>query len=192
MKRSFLFDLGFHHGEGLKYLWELYQVDESWTVFAFEPNSTCRRQLLRANALMLPRVTAMPFAVHTGAGPAVFQREARQPGHMEDGQGSHLAALDFQLDAKGGGAEEVWKVDFPLLLRALIAPGRAHSRVVVKMDIEGAEYDILRAMLADGSIDLVDVLHVEFHHRLMPGESEASTEALRAALRPRVELVEHW
>ena len=192
MKRSFLFDLGFHHGEGLRYLWELYQVDESWTVFAFEPNSACRRHLLRANALLLPRVTAMPFAVHTAAGPAVFQREARRPGDIEDGQGSHLAALDFHLDAQGGGAEEVWKVDFPLLLRALIAPGREHSFVVVKMDIEGAEYDILRAMLADGSIDLVDVLHVEFHHRLMPAESEESTEALRAALRQRVELVEHW
>ena len=121
-----------------------------------------------------------------------FQREAAHPGGAEDGLGSHLTGLGFALNAHGAGAEPVWKVDFPLLLRALIAPGREHSLVVVKMDIEGAEYDILRAMLADGSIDLVDVLHVEFHHRLMPAESAAGTETLRAALRERVALVEHW
>ncbi len=192
MKRCFLFDLGFHHGEGLRYLWDQYQVDENWAVFAFEPNTTCRRQLLRANALMMPRVTAMPFAVHTAAGPAAFQREARGPGDIEDGQGSHLAGLDFHLDAQGGGQEEVWKVNFPLFLRALIPSAREGAFVVVKMDIEGAEYDILRAMLADGSIDLVDVLHVEFHHRLMPSESEETTEQLRAELRERVKFIEHW
>ncbi len=191
MKRSFLFDLGFHHGEGLRYLWELYQVDETWTVFAFEPNTACRRQLLRANALMMPRVTAMPFAVHTAAGLAVFQREAGSRGGSEDGQGSHLTGLGFHLETHGAQTEAVWKVDFPLFLRSLIAPGREHSYVVVKMDIEGAEYDILRAMLTDGSIDLVDVLHVEFHDRLMPAESEETTEQLRSELRKRVELVEH-
>jgi FkbM family methyltransferase len=192
MKRNFLFDLGFHKGEGLKYLWELYQVDESWTVFAFEPNSACRRHLLRANTLLLPRVNGLPMAAHTTPGPAVFQREVERPGGAEDGTGSHLTGLGFHLDPHGAGTEEVWTVDFPLLLRALIPPGREHSYVVVKMDIEGAEYGILRAMLADGSIDLVDVLHVEFHHHLMPAESEESTEALRAAVRQRVELVEHW
>ncbi len=122
----------------------------------------------------------------------MFQREAERPGGAEDSFGSHLTGLGFELDAHGAGTEEVWRVDFPLLLRALIPPGREHSFVVVKMDIEGAEYGLLRAMLADGSIGLMDVLHVEFHHRLMPAESAESTEALRATLRARVELVEHW
>jgi hypothetical protein len=60
------------------------------------------------------------------------------------------------------------------------------------MDIEGAEYGILRTMLADGSIQRVDVLHVEFHQRLMAAETNESTETLREALRTTVKLVEHW
>ncbi len=190
MKRSFLFDLGFHHGEGLRYLWERYAVDASWTVFAFEPNSENRRRLYRANALSEPRVFGLPMAVHDGCGPAVFQRDAIDG--REDGEGAHLMGIGFELDTQNAGTEEVWKVDFPRFLSALIPPGREHSYVVVKMDIEGAEYAILRAMLADGSIDRVDVLHVEFHQRLMPAESDASTDVLKEALRARVELVEHW
>ena len=188
-KRRFLFDLGHHYGEGLGYLRELYGVNGDWTVFTFEPNSRCREALQKAAA---EGVVALPLAVHSAPGAAVFQREACGPGGAEDGQGSHLKELEFDLDRQGGGQEAVWKVDFPLFLRSLIAPGREHSFVVVKMDIEGAEYDILRAMLADGSIDLVDVLHVEFHDRLMPAESEETTGRLRAALRKRVDLVEHW
>jgi FkbM family methyltransferase len=35
--------------------------------------------------------------------------------------------------------------------------------VIVKLDIEGAEYAVLRKMIDDGSIELVDRLYVEFH-----------------------------
>lgn len=191
-KSRFLFDLGFHQGEGLAWLTEEYGVDSMWTVFAFEPNSKCRPHLKRAQLLPRCGVIAMPFAVADGAGRAVFQRELEGGTGQETGEGSHLAEIDFAGDFSGAGREEVWKVDFPALLRALIPPGREGAFVVVKMDIEGAEYGILRAMLADGSIDLVDVLHVEFHDRLMESESVESSAALRDALRERVKLVEHW
>lgn len=193
MKHSFLFDLGFHHGEGLEYLADLYGVDAGWTVFCFEPNPACRAHLLRAGFLREPRFTAMPFAAHVRAGPVMFQREAVRPGGAEDGQGSHLAELDFHLDCRGGGLEPVWAVDFPAFLRAMVPEARdPSSLVVVKMDIEGAEYGLLRHMLADGSIGLVDVLHVEFHQRLMTSETDDTTEELREALRRMVRLEEHW
>jgi FkbM family methyltransferase len=189
--RRFLFDLGFHHGEGLRYLWGRYEVDATWSVFAFEPNSACHATFFGEDGEGVPcRYVALPMAVHDAAGPAVFQREKAEVG--ESGMGSHLTGIGFELDPRGAGQEEVWKIDFPLFLRALIPLGREQSYVVVKMDIEGAEYAILRAMLADGSIGLVDVLHVEFHQRLMPAESDESTEALREQLRQHVELVEHW
>jgi FkbM family methyltransferase len=36
--------------------------------------------------------------------------------------------------------------------------------ILVKLDIEGAEYDVLEQMLMDGSIKYIDVLFVEFHN----------------------------
>jgi FkbM family methyltransferase len=192
MKRSFLFDLGFHHGEGLDYLAQLYEVDEAWTIFCFEANSACRAALLRAGYLRQPRFAPMPLAAYIKAGPILFQRQAETDGGREDGQGSHLAEMELALDCHGAGREEVWAIDFPMFLRAMIPVEREGCFVVVKMDIEGAEYEILRTMLADGSIERVDVLHVEFHQRLMAGENNETTEALREALRTFVKLVEHW
>jgi FkbM family methyltransferase len=39
----------------------------------------------------------------------------------------------------------------------------AEDFVAVKMDIEGAEYPVLEKMLADGSIDAVKIMLIEFH-----------------------------
>lgn len=36
--------------------------------------------------------------------------------------------------------------------------------IIVKLDIEGAEYEVLDKMLLDGSIKYVDALYVEFHN----------------------------
>ena len=185
MKRNFIFDPGFHHGEGSLYLTELYEVDRSWQIFTFEPNSACRRHLLRANVLQDPPVTGLAFAVGCRAGPALFSREAGQPGGLEDGQASHLKSIPLEVDHRGAGEEEVWCINFQLFLRALIPPrskGEDRLFVVVKMDIEGAEYPILRTMLADGSIERIDVLHVEFHDRILPDETVESTAALRQEL----------
>jgi FkbM family methyltransferase len=36
--------------------------------------------------------------------------------------------------------------------------------VICKLDIEGAEFDVLNACILDNSIELIDVLNVEFHY----------------------------
>ena len=57
------------------------------------------------------------------------------------------------------------------------------------MDIEGAEYGILRKLLNEGTINLIDILHVEFHDRLMPAESEESTNELNPKSEVRKSIV---
>lgn len=185
-RQRFLFDLGYHYGEGMNDLRRQYGVDASWRVFAFEPNAVCHLALDAE-----PSVIPMPFAVHNTCGAAEFAREAVCPGGKEDGEGSHLAEIEFCVDRRGGGTEASWKVDFAQFLQSLIPAGRQTAFVIVKMDVEGAEYALLRKMLETAAIDLVDVLHVEFHHRLMPHESPQSTEALAGELRGRVRLIEH-
>ena len=36
------------------------------------------------------------------------------------------------------------------------------------MDIEGAEYKVLDSIISDGSIEYIDKLSVEFHHKKYP------------------------
>jgi FkbM family methyltransferase len=62
-----------------------------------------------------------------------------------------------------GDAIDVPLIDFPAFLRGLIA---AHGRVAfVKMDIEGAELELLEAMQAQGLFDDIQLTVAETHER---------------------------
>lgn len=50
--------------------------------------------------------------------------------------------------------------------------------IVLKMNVEGAEYPVLRKMLADGSLARIDRLYVRWHHMKVPSISEAEHAAL--------------
>lgn len=68
---------------------------------------------------------------------------------------------------------------------------RRRDHLVVKMDIEGAEYPVLEKMIADGTIDYVTELIVEFHWQMNENIGQERHDALRAALDRRV-LVSEW
>ena len=50
--------------------------------------------------------------------------------------------------------------------------------IVVKMDIEGAEYDVLQKMIADDTLAYVDVLFVEFHSQYLKPTPEKNWEEI--------------
>jgi FkbM family methyltransferase len=66
-----------------------------------------------------------------------------------------------------------------------------HDHLVVKMDIEGAEYPVLEKMVADGTIDYVHELIVEFHWQMNENLTHERHASLAAALEGRV-LVSEW
>jgi FkbM family methyltransferase len=55
------------------------------------------------------------------------------------------------------------------------------DHILVKLDIEGAEYDVLKKMLRDGTIKYVDELYVEFHN-VRVGVSEEEDRSILAQL----------
>jgi FkbM family methyltransferase len=61
--------------------------------------------------------------------------------------------------------------------------------IVVKMDIEGAEYDVLEKMIEDNSLRLVNELYVEFHQHMNPTISKARHERLTDAIRRTTHLL---
>ena len=57
-------------------------------------------------------------------------------------------------------------------------PQLGHERIdVLKMDIEGAEYDVLPDILSSGLV--VDQILVEFHHRLVVDGAAKTQDAVR-------------
>lgn len=62
--------------------------------------------------------------------------------------------------------------------------------VVMKMDVEGAEFPILERMLSDGTIDVVARAYVEFHPNKVPEYTGTYCNDLIQRLRRRTNLYE--
>jgi len=73
----------------------------------------------------------------------------------------------------------VESIDFSFWLSWIVRPG---DKVRLKMDIEGAEYEVLPKMLEDGTIQLVDELIIEWHD-FKVGVEKRVTKLLRDRIR---------
>jgi FkbM family methyltransferase len=60
--------------------------------------------------------------------------------------------------------------------------------ITVKMDIEGAEYPVLRKMVADNTLPFIKVLYVEWHHDRFDYMSNEEHSALVQAVSRQVEI----
>lgn len=98
-------------------------------------------------------------------------------------------ALDSRSNVKTGGSmfrnsqaylaktatASVPAVNFGTWLRQTV---QLNDRVIVKMDIEGAEYCVLQSLLASGDIHYVDELIIEWHGRFMPNDGHTQSTIL--------------
>jgi len=75
---------------------------------------------------------------------------------------------------------QVPAIDFSEYLKTF--QGNEYGRIVVKMDVEGAEYKIMRHLLEERTAKLIDTLFIETHHHIMPNEDEETTAALLKSL----------
>jgi len=51
-----------------------------------------------------------------------------------------------------------------------------YDKILVKMDIEGAEVELLESLIADKSIEYINVLYVEFHSQFQDSEASKITK----------------
>ena len=64
--------------------------------------------------------------------------------------------------------------------------------IVLKMDIEGSEYRVLQKMIEDASIDYIDHLYIEWHHRYLPQEYADLTLLLCKYIKSRGVKLHEW
>jgi FkbM family methyltransferase len=83
----------------------------------------------------------------------------------------------------------VESIDFSRWIRKTF---RRTDYLVVKMDIEGAEYAVLERMVADGTIDYIDELMVEFHWERIATLTKERHDVLVASLKERVPTLKDW
>lgn len=157
-------DAGFYIGKALEYYAPF--MDETWKVYAFEPNE----ELSVENS-----ITRFPFEIEwikkgiwTEDGSIDFMVGGRT-------DASHIAELHPESQDTVSTVE---CVDFSKFISEL----PEDALVVCSMDIEGAEFPVLRKVLEDKTIQRISLLDIEFHHRLISGEDQASVDMLRREL----------
>jgi FkbM family methyltransferase len=131
------------------------------TVHAFEPNPhAC--VVLRRKFEHNPRVKVHEAAVHISDGTLrLHLHENSIQDEVYWSNGSSLLA--DKPNVSGERFVEVRTVDLAAFIGAL--PGRVR---LLKVDIEGAEVEVLRRLIEAGSLDKVDILFVETHENKMP------------------------
>ncbi|HUG67816.1 MAG TPA: FkbM family methyltransferase [Pirellulaceae bacterium] len=180
-----LLDLGAHYGESLRWLTGELSIDSTWEVHVFEPNPACQiRQRLSG--------WPIPVQIHETAawvrdGTIAFRQQNhrvarnRSPadGRSDiDGWGSCLVELGSSHPALEL-AIEVPCEDVARMLESY----SAEDFIVVKMDVEGAEFAILRHLIQRGVIGRISRLYVEWHERLLATETAETRNELERQLR---------
>ncbi|MEZ5911247.1 MAG: FkbM family methyltransferase [Paracoccaceae bacterium] len=141
-------------------------------VHAFEPNPDAFA-VLQKNTRHLPGVHCHQQAVLDAPGQMTLYLHlnyARDP--MRFASGSSLIADKRNVDDRRGVEVEV--IDLVAFIAALDRPVK-----LMKVDIEGAEYALLNAMIDRGVMDRVERIFVETHAHAAPSLREADTK-LRA------------
>jgi FkbM family methyltransferase len=148
-------------------------------VVAFEPDPFAFATLTEKFADM-PNVTLINAAVGARAGTVRLMRADNFAANPV-GASVKSTILDGGRRIDAGNSVEVPLIDFPAFVREKAAAG---GIAFVKMDIEGAELDILEVMDRDGLFEHVRSLVAETHERKF-GELRPRYRALRQAIAQR-------
>jgi FkbM family methyltransferase len=206
MKKYFL-DCGTNLGQGLLQFIDRNIIDESFEVHLFEPNPHAIDFV--KNRLSDEKYKKYNIIFHTEA---LWIEDCEKTLTVESFDGEYICQhtgehLGYDLNA--GGAtnimEDEWMkphyikdkdlnkdlkvncIDFSEFLSNNIEDG---SYVICKMDIEGAEYDVLGKMIDDDTINKIDEIYIEWHNHLL--KSNYDTNAFIQEMKKRNIKVESW
>jgi FkbM family methyltransferase len=183
--KKILLDCGTHLGEGLSQFVDAYNVTEEWEVYSFEPNPNLWEQHFNQNTYS--NVHYINKAIYTDNSTITFNLAYPNT----DASSIFKAHL-------GTNFEKSVEVECLDLSKFILDNFSKDDFIVVKLDIEGAEYDVLKKMIKDDSISYINDLYVEFHshkdeHAIKEnGESKESTFDLIDQIKKLGIKFTHW
>ena len=115
------------------------------------------------------QIQVFNYAVSTENGEHVFFLDSRknQVGASLIGNKKH-SLTSRQVISEHAVNHTVHTIDVMELLQSIHAKSPKPAAVMIKMDIEGSEYQILPSLITRGGCRLLDALAVEWHARMLP------------------------
>ena len=183
---KFFLDLGYNRGQGLRDFIGQLNITEFWEVHTWEPEPNLNRDL--------PEVMVMPVsgAVVMVHKEACWVRDGLMTLRIDEAdEGGSTLFKDSTMGGLRGAERDVRTIDF---IRWMRDNTSSDDDIYIKMDIEGAEFPILRGMLDEGAVDLfgrIRKMWVEFHQRFLPGEDDNSKARLVEEVSKHTKISDH-
>lgn len=176
MKKVFI-DCGANKGQGLRQFVEMFKIDSTWSVESYEPNSDCE---LEKNISEFDFVKPYTKAVWIHDGKISFSKTISNQKSNYESVGSSVNGLNW-YDTKYFDQEtvEVECVDISRILNKY----NDDDFIIVKLDIEGSEFEVVRKMINDESIKKIDELFIEWHTHHVHSETEETENELKKKIK---------
>lgn len=107
------------------------------------------------------------------------------PGHGNLTQSSSIS-FDKKKYIDKKNPVEVKSVDFS---KWILENLNKEDYILCKMNIEGAEYEVLEKMIKDNSIDYINKLYISWHWHKLSGFERLRHERIESEVKKRVELI---
>ena len=152
-------DLGANIGQGYSWFSKFFK-GENIDFELFEPNPYCYKKLKNYVNIKNKAVITHNLGVSTISGKVKFYG-LKEEGDIYSLSGSIVKNHNsIHYKTKEENAIEIETINLGELL---IEKSKTHNKLIIKMDIEGAEVEILEKLISTEIANLIDILYVEFH-----------------------------
>ena len=159
MKNCFL-DCGTNLGQGLNEFNKKFNLfNNNWDIYTFEPNPDINLNILFTD---VNNITKINKAIWIKNCTLRFRKQGKN-GNLCGG-GSILDNIDKKChpDDVNYEFDEVEAIDFAIFLLNL---KNKYNKIIVKMDIEGAEFQVIDHLINNNILNIIDELYIEQHIR---------------------------
>jgi FkbM family methyltransferase len=166
-QRALFLDCGSNIGQGFEFFRKFYPL-EHFDFILFEPNPYCFKILEQKYSNFHPKgVMLINAAVGTKEGQIDFYGLDDTEGGIYSVGGSILPEHNSRIYLTPRSSSlKVNSINFNDFLRDLIGK-KKYSTIVLKLDIEGGEYEILDSLQDKHLLTLFESIYVEFHSQYM-------------------------
>ncbi|KAK3032874.1 hypothetical protein RJ639_037051 [Escallonia herrerae] len=166
--------------------------NKTFDIYAIEADKTFYEQYQNKRG-----VTLLPYAAWVRNETLFFEINS-DPGHKEVEKGRGMGRI--QPVQSGGNVDEIQGFDFANWLKSTVTE---KDFVVMKMDVEGTEFELIPRLFETGAICLIDEIFLECHYnrwqKCCPGERSSKYQKtygqcleLMTSLRQSGVLVHQW
>lgn len=152
----YIIDCGGWQGDSVIELRKKFDPNGEYTCHSFEPNT-----------YFIPYYKK--FKKHVLHTEAVWVHDGEIDFHLQQEQGRkhHMGSSIYGRDIKANVREEAITVPCMDFSKWILDNFNRYDYIILKMDIEGAEYKVMEKMIRDGSMDYINIFFLEQHRKKM-------------------------